>query len=320
MEFKESYMTMRDGEKLYINKSIPRKEEEPVGVICIVHGSCEYSKRYNHFISYLVSNGYIVYSYDLRGHGLSNKENETLGYFGESNGWNKLIYDLDEIINLIKNENEKLNLYLLGHSMGSFIVRHYSSMFSKKIDGIIATGTAHNSRLILRTGKLLAEIDIKKNGSKHRNKLLNKISYDSFSNKFKPIRTKQDWLTRDEKIVDEYIEDNLCGFIFTSDAFKDMFEGLLFITDKDNIENTRKNLPILLLSGGSDPVGDNGKMVKQSYKEYKKCGIINIEMKLYKGMRHEILNEIGKEEVYKDILIWINNNNNNNNEKTEEVL
>jgi alpha-beta hydrolase superfamily lysophospholipase len=132
------------------------------------------------------------------------------------------------------------------------------------------------------------------------------MSYDSFSNQFKPIRTKQDWLTRDKAIVDKYRSDELCGFVFTSSAFRDMFDGLLFITDKNNIGKTPKNLPILLLSGEKDPVGGNGKMVVKAYEEYKKAGIPNVQMKLHKDMRHEILNEIGKEEIYGDILAWIN--------------
>lgn len=310
MEFREFYMDMRDGEKIYINKSAPEKEEEILGVVCIVHGSCEHSKRYAHFINYLVSNGYIVYSYDLRGHGLSSKKNdEPLGYFGENNGWNNLIYDLNEIIDLIKSENEKLNLYLLGHSMGSFIVRHYSIMFSEKIDGLIVIGTAHNPKVILNIAGLLANKYIEKGYGKKENKLLNKLSYDSFNKRISNPKTDKDWISRDENIVDNFVKDEFCGFIFTTAAFRDMFDGLKFITKRENIKNTRIDLPILLISGGEDPVGNNGKMVKKTYNEYKKCGIKNIKMKLYSGMRHEILNEIGKEEVYQDILTWINNKN-----------
>lgn len=310
MEFREFYMDMKDGEKIYINKSGPEKEEEILGVICIVHGSCEHSKRYSHFINYLVSNGYIVYSYDLRGHGLSSKKNnEILGYFGESNGWNNLIYDLDEIIDLIKNENKGLNLYLLGHSMGSFIVRHYAIMFSKKIDGLIAIGTAHNPKIILNFGTFVANKYIERGYGKKENKLINKLSYDSFNKRINNPKTDKDWISRDEKVVDKFIEDKYCGFIFTTTGFRDMFDGLKFITNIENTKNIRKDLPILLVSGEEDPVGNNGKMVKKAYNEYKKCGIENIEMKLYNGMRHEILNEIGKEEVYQDILTWINNKN-----------
>lgn len=305
MKSKEFNLTMRDGHKSYIYKWEPDESKKLIGAVQLVHGSCEHSKRYEGFAKVLTDNGYIVYSMDLRGHGRSALKEEDLGYFGEENGWVNIVEDLHEVTKFIKKEQPDLKVFMLGHSMGSFLARHYAIVYGDEIDGLIATGTAHNPRLILKLGIFLAERDIKKNGSKHRNETLNKMSYDSFSNQFKPIRTKQDWLTRDEKIVDKYIEDKLCGFVFTSSGFRDMLNGLLFITDRNNIKNTPKELPILLLSGRKDPVGNNGKMVKKAYEKYKKCGTTNIRMKLYDEMRHEILNEIGKEEVYKDILIWL---------------
>lgn len=301
-EFK---LTMRDGHESYIYRWEPDEDVEKAGIIQLIHGSCEHSRRYLDFAEFLTGNGYIVYSSDLRGHGLSVKSEKDLGYFGEENGWNMIVEDIYELTKFIKDKHSNLKLIVLGHSMGSFLARHYAIVHGAEIDGVIATGTAHNPKLIMKFGCFIAERDIKKNGSRHINHTLNNMSYNSFSNQFKPIRTKQDWLTRNEKIVDNFIEDKLCGFIFTSSAFRDMFEGLLFITDKSNIEKMREDLPILLLSGKKDPVGSNGKMVLKAFSEYKKAGIKNIELKLYEGMRHEILNEIGKEEVYNDILNWL---------------
>ncbi len=301
----EFNLTMRDGHEIRAYKWEPDADKKAVGSVQLVHGSCEHSKRYVDFASFLTDKGYIVYSMDLRGHGLSAQNKEDLGYFAESNGWSIVVEDIYELTKFIRKEQEGLKLVMLGHSMGSFFARHYAIEHGDKIDGLIATGTAHNSKLLLKLGKFLAEKDIKKKGSKNRNMILNKMSYDSFSNQFKPIRTKQDWLTRDTAIVDEYIADDLCGFVFTSSAFRDMFTGLLFITDGNNISKTPKTLPILLLSGMKDPVGGNGKMVEKAYEEYKKAGLINVNMKMYEDMRHEILNEIGKEEVYEDILAWI---------------
>lgn len=303
IEFK---FKMRDGYESRIYRWEPEVGKQPVGIIQLVHGSCEHSRRYLDFAAFLTDNGYIVYSMDLRGHGLSVQSKEDLGYFAENNGWNKVVEDIYELTKFIKEKHNGLKLIMLGHSMGSFLARHYAAVYGRELNGMIATGTAHNPKLITKLGKFLAERDIRKNGSRNRNMTLNSMSYDSFSNQFKPIRTKQDWLTRDEAIVDKYRSDELCGFVFTSSAFRDMFDGLLFITDKNNVSKTPKNLPILLLSGDKDPVGGNGKMVLKAYDEYKKAGLTNIQMKLYKDMRHEILNEIGKEEVYEDILAWIN--------------
>jgi alpha-beta hydrolase superfamily lysophospholipase len=300
-------LTMRDGHESPIFMWEPDGNKKVAGIVQIVHGSAEHSKRYADFASFLTDNGYIVYSSDLRGHGLSIKNKEDLGFFAENNGWSMLVEDIYELTRFIRKEHKGLKLIMLGHSMGSFLARNYVVVHGTEIDGLIATGTAHNPKIILRLGNLLAKRDIKKNGSRNRSMLLNKMSYDSFSNQFKPIRTKQDWLTRDAAIVDKYIEDDLCGYVFTSSAFRDMFDGLLFITDRNNMAKTPKDLPVLLLSGKKDPVGGNGKMVDKAYEEYKKAGLTNIQMKLYEDMRHEILNEIGKEEVYEDILAWINN-------------
>ena len=307
MKSVELKLTMRDGHESVVYMWEPDEDKNIVGVIQLVHGSCEHSKRYMDFASFLADNGYMVYSSDLRGHGFSVERKEDLGYFAENNGWSMLVQDIYELTKFIRKQQEGLKLIMLGHSMGSFLARHYAVVHGLEIDGLIATGTAHNPKMLLRLGKFLAIRDIKKNGLRNRSSLLNKMSYDSFSNQFKPIRTKQDWLTRDTAIVDKYIEDELCGYVFTSSAFRDMFGGLLFITDRKNIAKTPKDLPLLLLSGNRDPVGSNGKMVEKAYGEYKKAGLINIQMKLYEGMRHEILNEIGKEQVYEDILAWINN-------------
>jgi alpha-beta hydrolase superfamily lysophospholipase len=302
LEFKHG---LRDGGKSYVYKWEPDGNSKFKGIVQIVHGSCEHSQRYVDFARFLTDNGYVVFSNDLRGHGLSVNNKEELGYFRDKDGWRLLVDDLNEITQLAKKQYGELKLVMLGHSMGSFLARQYAILYGNEIDGLIATGTAHNPRMVLKLGKFLAERDIKKNGIRHKNELLNKLTYDSFSNQFEPIRTKQDWLSRDEKIVDKYIDDELCGFVFSSGAFRDMFDGLLFITDKNNIKKVPRELPILLLSGKKDPVGNNGKMVVKAFNAYKAAGVKNIKMKLYDEMRHEILNEIDKVEVYKDILDWL---------------
>lgn len=303
MKKSEFQMTMRDGQVIHVYKWEP--EEGKIGAIQLVHGSCEHAGRYEAFGEFMAQNGYIVYANDHRGHGLSAQSKEELGYFGEKEGWSLIVEDLQEINRMIKLENGGLKVIMLGHSMGSFLARHYGILHGEELNGLIATGTSHNPRLLLKLGKYFAEMDIKKGNIKRRNMFLNKLSYESFNDKFKPNRTKQDWLTRDERIIDAFLMDELCGFVFTSGGFRDMFDGLLFITDENNIRTTPKNLPILLLSGKDDPVGDYGKMVIRAYEKYKEAGIENIDIKLYAGMRHEILNEVGKEEVYSDILSWI---------------
>ncbi|MBC8079070.1 MAG: lysophospholipase [Gorillibacterium sp.] len=281
--------------------------ESPIrGLIQLVHGSCEHAGRYEHFAHFLTEQGYVVYANDLRGHGRSVTALEDLGYFGERGGWNAMVAELYEVTLLAKEEYPNLGLVMLGHSMGSFLARQYACTFGGGLKGLVLSGTAHHPRGLLHMGHTLANLSIMKNGSKHRSKLLFNLSYASFNRRFHPARTKLDWLTRDEEVVDRFLADKYCGFVFTASGFRDMFEGLLFITDRAWINQTPRTLPILLLSGTNDPVGDYGRMVKRAYHEYRNAGIPKVRMKLYEGMRHEILNEIGKEDVYREIADWVN--------------
>lgn len=300
----------KDGKVLALYKWESEHKEHLKGVIQLIHGSCEHSGRYREFGEFLVSNGYIVYSNDHRGHGLTATNKDELGFFAKENGWERLVEDVFEINNLIKQEYSNLPVFMLGHSMGSFIARHYAILYGESINGLILSGTAHNNRLLLKFAIFISNINIKVNGSKHRSKVINYLSYGAFNRKVSNHRTSFDWICTNERIVTEYINDPLCGYIFTNNAFREMFRGLYYITNKKNIRKTPISLPILMLSGELDVVGNEGKMVAKVYNEYKINNMKDIRIKLYKRMRHEILNEIGKEEVYNDILNWLNNHYN----------
>ncbi|CAH1197556.1 Monoacylglycerol lipase [Paenibacillus plantiphilus] len=290
---------------LYVYKWEPDHAMEVIGIIQLVHGSCEHAGRYERFAHFLAAHGYVVYANDHRGHGLTATSDEELGYFGEWNGWSLMVDDLYQVTKLARQEHPHLSIVMLGHSMGSFLARHYAMRYVEELDGLILVGTAHQSRFTLHLAKIIASWEIRALGRKHRSRLLNRLSYESFNHRFQPSRTKQDWLTRSDAEVDQFIRDERCGFVFTANGFRDMFEGLLYITAQNNVNQTRADLPILLLSGGDDPVGSYGKMVKRTVSSYVKAGVTNVQMKLYDGMRHEILNEIDKEQVYNDILIWL---------------
>lgn len=275
------------------------------GIVQIVHGSCEHAERYDRFASFLAGHGWIVYAADLRGHGRSVASRADLGYFGEQGGWNGLVEEQHEIAKLIQNEHPGLPVFLLGHSMGSFIARDYASRYGSGLSGLLLSGTAHYSRISLRAGLLLAKQIIRAKGIRCRSPLLYNLTYNSFNKRFEPARTGQDWLTRDQTVVDSFVEDEMCGFVFTAGGFRDMFEGLLRITDPEQIGKTPKELPVFLLSGTDDPVGEFGKTVEKAHAAYRKAGLRHVRLKLYEGMRHEVLNELGKEEVYEDILSWL---------------
>ncbi|WP_262676460.1 alpha/beta hydrolase [Paenibacillus sp. J5C2022] len=274
------------------------------GVLQLVHGSCEHALRYDRFARYMAEQGWIVYASDLRGHGHSTPQ-EDLGYFGDTGGWESMVDELHEVRAFIGKQHPELKIVLFGHSMGSFLARHYAIVHGSGLSGLILSGTAHYVRSSLRLGKLLAEREIRSKGIRHRSAVLYNLTYRSFNKRFKPNRTAQDWLSRDEAEVDRFLQDERCGFVFTSGGFRDMFEGLLFITDKKHIALTPKELPVLFISGKDDPVGSFGKTVRQAYGLYRAVGMTNVRLKLYEGMRHELLNEVGKEEVYLDIAEWL---------------
>ena len=295
----------RDGKMIALYRWEPDDKSNIKGLIQLIHGSCEHSGRYRAFSEFLNENGYVVYSNDHRGHGLTAVQESELGFIGENDGWKSLVDDVLEINKILRGDYPNLPVFMIGHSMGSFIARHYVTLYGDTIDGLVLSGTAHNNRLLLKFAIALADINIKLNGNRCRSKFINYLSYGAFNRKVSAHRTKFDWICIDEKVVDDYIKDYHCGYIFTSNAFKEMFRGLYYITDYKNIKKTPVTLPILLISGKKDVVGNEGKMVYKCYEKYKEAGIKNISIKLYENMRHEILNEIGKEEVYEDILNWI---------------
>ncbi|PYI56678.1 alpha/beta hydrolase [Paenibacillus flagellatus] len=275
------------------------------GAIHLVHGSCEHAERYDHFARYLVGLGFAVYAADLRGHGGTAPSRDELGYFGEDGGWDAMVEDLHRLTRHIRAKRPGVPVVMLGHSMGSFLARHYAIVHGMELDGLIAVGTAHHPRLLLRSAVLTANTAIRRKGSRYRSKLLYKLSYGAYNRRFRPARTPHDWLTRDEAEVDRFVRDERCGFVLTAAGFRDMFEGLRFITDSARIRETPKTLPVLLLSGKDDPVGGYGAMPERAYAAYRQAGLTDVRLKLYDGMRHEILNEIGKEDVYRDIADWL---------------
>jgi alpha-beta hydrolase superfamily lysophospholipase len=294
-----------DGTNIFVNKWSLEEDAKPKGVIQIAHGMAEHSYRYSGFAQALTSDGFAVYANDHRGHGKT-AASEDIGYFSDENGWNLVVEDMHTLTNIIKRENPNVPVFLLGHSMGSFLSRTYIQQYSKDTAGVILCGTGGDLGLLGNIGMLIAKREIKRIGKRARSKRMDKLSFGNFNKAFKPNRTNFDWLSRDNKEVDKYIKDPLCGEVFTAGFFYDMLGGLKELMKKENIEKIRKELPIYLISGEKDPVGKNTKGVLQAYESYNKAGIKDISYKFYTDARHEILNETNKEEVYKDIIIWLN--------------
>lgn len=283
------------------------KVTEPKAILQLVHGSAEHLLRYEHFAEKMNAAGIIVVGDDHRGHGrTANIKEKELGFFAKKNGWDKLIDDEKMLNDYIHKMWPGKPVFMLGHSMGSFMVRTYAIKYSETIDGLLIMGTAENPPLTILIGKMVAKLGQFFSGAKTPAKFIWRLSYKPLNKKYqkKTNANGNEWLTRDPKVQVEFKNDPLSGQIFTNSAFKDMFTGLNFIRKPKNIKLMRKDLPIFILSGGDDPVGNYGKYPKMVNAKFKSLGYHPV-LKIYTGLRHEILNEPEKEVVEKDIINFI---------------
>ena len=278
---------------------------KPKAIFQISHGMCEYIERYEPFINFLASHDILVCGNDHLGHKNSADCKENLGYFSFSDGWKCLVKDLVSMTKIIKKQYPNIPIFLFGHSMGSFVARFYITKYSHLIDGAIICGTSGSNPLI-EFGQLITTFVKKLKGDFYRSKLIQYFMFGTYNSKYKNVKTTHDWLTRDNSIINNFLKDDYCTFIFTASAFHDLVMLLKVVSSKNWYNAVPKNLPIYLISGDMDPVGNWGKGMKEVKRKLEKKNLEDFSSKLYKDFRHEILNEIDKEVVYKDILTWLN--------------
>lgn len=283
----------------------PDDRVEVKGIVQIAHGMAETGARYERFAKTLTDNGYIVYINDHRGHGKTAKTVENLGYLAESEGFKWLVEDLHQLSGIIKKENSTLPLFLLGHSMGSFVTQRYIMLYGQELKGAILSGSNGKQGIMLHIAQFLAKVEVIKKGRRAKSERLVKMSFGNYNKTFKPNRTEFDWLSKDAAEVDKYINDPFCGTVFTGGFFYDLLTGLIEIEKKRNIAKVPKELPIYIFSGEKDPVGKQGKGIIQLFNTYKGIGIKDVTYKLYKEGRHEMLNETNREEVMSDVIAWL---------------
>ena len=278
---------------------------EAKAIVQIAPGIAAHIDRYVEFMEFLAGNGYIVVANDHLGHGKSINGPEDLGFFAARDGWNYVLRDMEKLHDRTVKEHPGLPYVMFGHSMGSFLTRTYLIRYPGKYDAAILSGTGHQAKPMVLGGYALASAAVKLYGPRKVGDKLNSIAFGAYNNGFENPRTAFDWLSRDEAQVDKYIADPLCGFVATVSLFRDMMGGIKFITDQKNINTMSRTQPVYFMSGDCDPVGDNGKGVERAYKAFCDAGLHDVMIRLYPGGRHEMLNEVNKYDVYKDILAWI---------------
>ena len=289
---------------IYVRKWTP--DGPPRAVVQIEHGVLEYIRRYDGFMEFLAANGIVAAGDDHLGHGRSVKDETELGYFGPENGWSLVIGDIHRLRAQLKEEYPDVPHILFGHSMGSFLVRTYAILNGEELDGLIVCGTGNQAAPLVVAGKAAAKLEMRRHGPQHRSEKLNDLIFGAYNVKFGETRTPNDWLCRDETIVDAYTADPLCGGIPTVGLVYEMMKGIGFVTSKKQVARMPKDLPVFFIAGASDPVGEQGKGVLKAYRLFLNAGMKDVSLKLYPEGRHEILNELNKEEVYADVLEWVN--------------
>ncbi|MFG6384014.1 MAG: lysophospholipase [Lachnospiraceae bacterium] len=274
-------------------------------ILQISHGMVEYVERYDEFAKYLTQQGILVVGNDHLGHGESVKSQELWGYFAPNNGSNIVIKDLNRLRAIIQKEYPEIPYFMLGHSMGSFLLRKYLSIYGVGLQGAIIMGTGTQPDAAVKFGKVVCKFLAIFRGWKYRSRFINRLAFAGNEKRFRKENLSHSFLTKDKKIIDAYNKEPKCNFIFTLNGFYNLFDTIHYINQSQNINAIPKNLPLFLVSGEEDPVGNYGVGVKTAYEAYKRAGIKDINWKLYPTDRHEILNETDKDKVYKDIYQWI---------------
>lgn len=288
-----------------IHAVVWKPEGDVRALLQISHGMTEYVKRYEELAEYLTARGILVFGNDHLGHGQSVLNEAEWGFFASGDASAKVVTDLHTLSLKLRKEYMNVPYFLLGHSMGSFMARRYAMTYGAELDGAIFVGTGNQPTGLVGFGKALVSFLSIFFGERHKSKLVEKIMFGAYNKRFEPVKTQYDWLSRNEENVEKYKNDKACTFLFTLNGYKTLFSTILFIEKRMNILKIPAKLPVLLLAGEDDPVGDYGKAVRQVYMIYKQRGIKDLSIKLYPKDRHEVLNEIDRKEVYTYLYQWL---------------
>ena len=272
-------------------------EGQPRAVVQLVHGIAEYVERYDDFAQYLNDRGFLVVAEDHMGHGKS-ADTGTLGYF--AGGWFSAAADSYRLLSDTRRELPEVPYFLFGHSMGSFLTRTILARYPDSgIRGAVICGTAWQPSALLPVGIGACRMACRRNGERTSSPKLEHLVFGGYNRRVEHKRTEFDWLTRDTAVVDRYLADPLCGFTPTAGLLRDMLTGISWIQRPENLAKMRKDLPVLFLAGGDDPVGNYGKGVRHAAQMFRRSGMTQVSQKIYPLGRHEILNELNRQEVYR---------------------
>lgn len=302
----ELYFDSRDGKtRLHAVRYSPDDAKQVRCVLQIVHGMAEHVERYEEFAEFLTGKGFVVTGDDHLGHGKSVEQGEKYGYFCPQDPATVVVRDVHRLKKMTEALYPDVPYVIMGHSMGSFIVRNYLYRYGTGIEAAVIMGTGMQPKGTLLAAKAAAGVQKLFCGSGHVSGFIDKLAFGAYNKKIAAPKTACDWLSRDDSRVEGYIADPLCGFTFTVNGFSTLFELVWRLYSRENLSRIPKALPVFMVSGDADPVGDYGRGVKKAYDSLVAAGLKNIALKMYEGGRHELLNETNRREVMEDIYLWI---------------
>jgi alpha-beta hydrolase superfamily lysophospholipase len=297
-------LTTEDGIELFVRRWEP-DVQPPKAVLHISHGMAEHSARYARVAAELTAAGYAVYVHDHRGHGQTAVAPGDYGYFADRDGWASVVNDLQKLRDRIAADHPNVPLFMMGHSMGSMVLRTYLIRHAAGLAGAVLSGTNAVGARLAAVGEALARGLRLTQGARGHSTLLTFLGFGGFNRRFNPTRTDFDWLSRDASEVDKYVADRLCGFPLTVQGWVDVYRGMVQIEASDALANIPKDLPIYVYSGERDPVGGEMRGVRTFIERLHKAGLTDVTSKFYPGGRHEMLNEENRAEVQRDLVSWL---------------
>lgn len=309
MKKEELFYDSRDGvSRIHAVRWLPEPETlrdgKPVAIVQIIHGMAEYVERYEEFARFLTERGIVVTGDDHLGHGKTVTDGN-YGYFCQRDPATVVVRDVHRLKKMTQELYPGVPYFVVGHSMGSFILRNYICRYGSGIQGAVIMGTGMQPPAVVKMAKAVTAVQKLFCGGRHVSRLMDKLAFGSYNEHFTPTRTLSDWLSRNEANVDAYLADPLCGFTFTVNGFETLFELIDRIQRRENLEKIPPELPIFMVSGAADPVGEYGEGVKRAFRSLQEVGIRDLSMKLYDGDRHELLNETDRDCVMSDIYEWL---------------
>ena len=302
--FKDFTFPSADGRHdIYCSLWLP--DGQPKGVIQIVHGISEHVNRYDQMAHFFTEHGFAVCGDDHLGHGRTAAQDGKFGFAAKKNGWDLVLADVCHLRQIMGEEFPGIPYFLLGHSMGSFLVRTYLCRHPGEVSGALLSGTGQEPAYLVAAGYALSTLFSVLRGPEYVSTVVHNCTIGVYNKQFNPTRTTADWTTRDEAAVDQYLADPFCNRTPTVGLYRDMMTGLQYIAKDRFLSQMDPNTPVYLYSGDKDPVGSNGKGVEKVHGLFKKHGTKDLTLKLYPDGRHEMHNEINRDEVFADLLAWL---------------